>query len=287
MCIFSGLGTSPRPSPSEDKSEPFPVPSSGVGATAHGQHYDPYHQTQQHQGLGSQQVHQQQGLTTGQAHQVQQSAFTPIHEGSLAYLQRQQQQQQYLQQQPQGVQSSIGLQGLQYGGGIGLSSSSQLLSSSAQYPASLLSSQAQQQHTQVLTQGGLIQQQPGLGVGVVGALSPAQAHMYQQQMALQHQQQHMKKTSRRAHLTGADVRRDGTASAVLIGGQGLTVTPGGVTIGALTPAVVTSLGTFIGGSPAVLGASLLQQPVTGNLNESEENSRELCLGISIVISKFS
>lgn len=52
------------------------------------------------------------------------------------------------------------------------------------------------------------------------------------------------------------MRRDGSASTVLIGGQG-------VTIGALTPAVVTSLGTFIGGSPAVLGTSLLQQPVAG------------------------
>lgn len=189
---------------------------------------------------------------------MQQSAFTPIHEGSFAYLQRQQQQS-YLQQQQQ--QSNLSLQGLQLGSGIGLGST--LASSGQQYPNSLLSSQAQQQHSQVLTQAGLIAQQQSQGIGVVGALSPAQAHMYQQQMALQHQQQHLKKTNRRAHLTssGGDGRRDGSASTVLIGGQGLA---GGVTIGALTPAVVTSLGTFIGGGGAVLGTSLIPQPIAGN-----------------------
>ena len=110
------------------------------------------------------------------------------------------------------------------------------------------------------------QQAAAMGIGVVGGLSPSQAQMYQQQMALQHQAQHMKKTSRRAHISSStlgDLRRDAGASAVLIGGQGLAVGPGGMTIGALTPAVVTSLGTFIGGGPALIGTSLLQQPLAG------------------------
>jgi hypothetical protein len=85
--------------------------------------------------------------------------------------------------------------------------------------------------------------------------------MYQQQMAMQHQQQHMKKRSRGGNMTSSgDMRRDGgQQSTVLIGGQGLAVTPSGMTIGPLQPAVVTSLGTFIGGGSTMLGTQLIQQ----------------------------
>jgi len=102
-----------------------------------------------------------------------------------------------------------------------------------------------------------------------GALSPAQAHMYQQQMAMQHQQQHLKKRGR-GGMTASEMRREGGGSTVLIGGQGLAVTPSGMTIGALTPAVVTSLGTFIGGSSAILGTQLIQQPMAGTHGASSQ-----------------
>jgi hypothetical protein len=103
----------------------------------------------------------------------------------------------------------------------------------------------------------------------LGALSPAQAHMYQQQMAMQHQQQHMKKRGRGGtQLSSGEMRRDG--QSVLIGGQGLAVTPSGMTIGALTPTVVTSLGTFIGGNSSILGTQLIQQPMAGTHGASSQ-----------------
>ncbi|CAG7718625.1 unnamed protein product [Allacma fusca] len=251
-----GLGsTSPRPSPSEDKSEPFPIPSSAAGSGGMSiqglplSPYDNYSHPHQHP---QQQIPHQQGVlqqhlqpsyqgyqsSQQQQHHVQQSAFASIQDSSQAFLQRQQH------------QSMVSQQSQQYS-----------------HSAALQQSQSSQQP--VMTQGGNVmtqQQAASLGVGVVGALSPAQAHMYQQQMALQHQAQHMKKTSRRAHLSSSTVgemRRDGGPSTVIIGGQGLAVTPSGMTIGALTPAVVTSLGTFIGGGPTLIGTSLLSQPLAG------------------------
>lgn len=98
-------------------------------------------------------------------------------------------------------------------------------------------------------------------------MSPAQAHMYQQQMAMQHQQQHMKKRSRGGQIGGSgEMRRDmSQPGTVLIGSQGLAVTPGGMTI----PTVVTSLGTFIGGGPTILGTQLLQQSMAGTHGASQ------------------
>ena len=272
---ISGLGsTSPRPSPLDEKSELFPMSASGMNSQD--QSLSPYEQyfLQQPGTVNSQtQQYPQSGLhSSPQQHVQQSSAFTPIQDLNQMYAQQQSRQlttaqqypfpQQQQLSQPGGLaQTQFGIQSLQYGNQLGGQAQSLLPQHSQQYLQGL--SPQQQQSQQVMTQAGIMTQQQAasLGVGVVGALSPAQAHMYQQQMALQHQAQHMKKTSRRAHLTG-DMRRDGS-STVLIGGQGLSLTPSGMTIGALTPAVVTSLGTFIGGGPGTLGTCLLQQPLSG------------------------
>jgi len=257
VIIYIGLGaSSPRPSPLEDKSEAFSIPSSSaVTSQAYSQFPISSSLGQQQpatcgfQSLSQQHPHSVSFASPLTPHgQSSSSAFVSTQDPAYSSLLSQQRQQAYLQD-PNVSQA------LHYGSTLGAQTSK-----SHQH---LLHSQTVQSQAQLLAaqQAGL----SGLGVGVIGALSPAQAHMYQQQMALQHQQQHLKKT-RRTHQSG-DIRRDGT-SAILLGGcQGLQVTPGGMT---LTPTVVTSLGTVIGGGTTLLGTSLLQQPLAGELTQFDE-----------------
>lgn len=259
---MSGLGsTSPRPSPSDDKPELF-----RQGLIPQEQAVSPYEQYFQPTAAQPFQQNlynftQQQPQLQQQSHlHLQPSAFTPIQDVNQGYMQQPNRQQSSIHQQYPFNQNQSTSSSQQLSNQL-LSATQPRLNLGAHSP--IPSAQPQQYapafQPQVQTQAALMAQQQAAQLGV-GTLSPSQAQMYQQQMALQHQAQHLKK-NRRAHTTGmVDVRRDGS-SAVLIPGQNMTLGPGGMTIGAVGPAVVTSLGTIVSGGQTLLSNPFLQQPL--------------------------
>jgi len=153
LIIRVGLGTSPRPSPSEDKSLTFPSSGGGLsgagggGLSSHhhpGQPLSPFDQYQQQH-------------PSSLPQQQQQSAFASIHDS----YQRQNQQLSYLPQSSQSLQYGTGSQAQQ----------THLVTSSQQYVNAALA--AQQSPYQVMTHGAAMQQQQAgnVGVGVIGMLN--------------------------------------------------------------------------------------------------------------------